>query len=150
MGSPGLSGLSLKAATSRTDAKSICIDHCFQMRHSWGSLEVCFLFIKCPQWVGESMNFRAGRDFKGDLVQPLHFVIKEIKIQRGGLCPRSDTWHVTELETKRQPKLFLSTAASLSLIRPASCSIEMYHWIIPNLCSLRCLHNQNDGVGIYF
>ena len=74
------------------------------------------------------MNFRAGRDFKGDLVQPLHFIIKEIKIQREGLCPtRSDTWYVTELETKCQPKLFLSTAASLSLIRPASCSIEMYH-----------------------
>lgn len=96
------------------------------------------------------MNFRAGRDFKGDLVQPLHFINKEIKIQREGPCPRSDTWYVTELETKRQPKLFLSTVAALSLIRPAPYSLEMYHLIIPNLCSLRCLHNQNDGVGIYF
>lgn len=26
------------------------------------------------------MNFRAGRDFKGDLVQPLHFINKEIEI----------------------------------------------------------------------
>lgn len=43
-----------------------------------------------------SLNFRAGRDFKGDLVQPLHFINKEIKIQREGPCPRSDTGYVTE------------------------------------------------------
>lgn len=95
-GSPGLSGLSLKVATSWRDAKSICIDHCVQTHHSQVSLEVCLLFIKCPIWITESMNFRAGWDFKGDLVQCLHFINKEIKIQREGPCPRSDTWYVTE------------------------------------------------------
>lgn len=117
---------------------------------SHSSLEVCLLFIKRPQWVRESMNFRAGRDFKGDLVQPLHFINKEIEIQREGPCPRSDTWYVAELETKHQLKLFPPSTAASSLIRPDPCSLEIYNLIIPTFCSLRYLHSRNDGVEIYF
>lgn len=61
---------------------NICWPKCPNASHSWGSLRVCLLFIKRPQWVRESMNFRAGRDFNGDLVQPLHFINKETDPER--------------------------------------------------------------------
>jgi hypothetical protein len=37
------------------------------------------------------VNFRAGRDFRGDLTQSLHFISKEVEIPRDRPCPRSDT-----------------------------------------------------------
>lgn len=79
-------------------------------------LRVCLLVIKRPPWVRESMNFRAGRDLNGDLVQPLHFINKETDPERRALPKVKHLVLGESWKRNSEPRLLLLSTAALCLI----------------------------------
>lgn len=110
---------------------------CPNASHSWGSGDVCWLVIKRPQWVRESMNFRAGRVFERWPGPTSSFykqgnwdaerrALPKVKhlVSRGA---GSDTFAGS----------FLPPPSAL-LVRPDPCSLDIYNRRTPSVHNWRC------------
>lgn len=100
-------------------------------------LRVCLLVIKRPPWVRESMNFRAGRDLNGDLVQPLHFINKETDPERRALPKVKHLVLGESWKRNSEPRLLLLSTAALCLIWPDPCLLKIYNWINTTFLKLK-------------